>query len=593
VRVRIDRESRGERETTRSGFPIEQLVDLGHRVESLFNTPCDIEWAWDGRQVWILQARPITTADSTERAAILREEIEHARKLAAPDVTVWVRQNLADVLPNPTPMTWALVQRMLSGDGGLGRMYRDFGCTPDPALGTIGIYDLIAGRPYLNLSREPRMQYGKLPLGHSFARLKAEPRAALEARASLLQDEVGIGTVPRLPAILWKLRRMNRRIVEHARTFADRFEKEIAPAFLRDCEAEALIDYSAQTTPDLLGRFERWSERVLGEFARHSLKPAALADRALDDWRRAGGAEFANRFAASFLAESPLDPRTDLAAALRSLATGKTDRAEFIAKFGHRGPREMELNQPRYLESAPLPAHAKPQRPRGDAHGEGKFIATSKHVDQLRRFVALRESAKHAFMLGTFRLRRMLLELDSRFCLRGGIFFLTPEELPRLAGGDDLSATIAARRRRWAVLKSLPAPAVLFSDDLEAIGRLSPPTTTVRSIHGVAVSHGVAEGPAVVLTEPTTVESDEPYVLVCPSSDPAWTPLLLGACAVVMETGGVLSHGAIVAREFGLPAVGGVPAATSRFRSGERLHVDAGQGTVTVLDNPMQVEELN
>src|SRR5437879_5706363 len=96
----------------------------------------------------------------------LRDEIEHARRLAEPGGTVWVRESLDEALPHPTPMTWALVQRMLSGDGGLGGMYRDFGCTPDPALATIGVYDLIAGRPYLNLGRSPRMQYGGLPVGH-------------------------------------------------------------------------------------------------------------------------------------------------------------------------------------------------------------------------------------------------------------------------------------------------------------------------------------------------------------------------------------------------------------------------------------------
>src|SRR5205823_8040540 len=144
-----------------------------------------------------------------ERTAIIREEIEHARQLAEPAGAVWVRQSLAEGLLHPTPMTWGLVQRMLSGDGGLGRMYRDFGCTPDPSLAKVGVYDLIAGRPYLNLSREPRMQYGGLPFGHSFARLKSDPHAAIDARPGLLRESVGIGLVLRLPAMLWKLRRIN------------------------------------------------------------------------------------------------------------------------------------------------------------------------------------------------------------------------------------------------------------------------------------------------------------------------------------------------------------------------------------------------
>ena len=77
---------------------------------------------------------------------------------------------------------------------------------------------------------------------------------------------------------------------------------------------------------------------------------------------------------------------------------------------------------------------------------------------------------------------------------------------------------------------------------------------------------------------------DEPFVLVCPSTDPAWVPLFAKAKALVMETGGVLSHGAIVAREFGLPAVAGLPGITRQLRTGQRVRVDGGKGIVAVLD---------
>jgi phosphoenolpyruvate synthase/pyruvate phosphate dikinase len=78
----------------------------------------------------------------------------------------------------------------------------------------------------------------------------------------------------------------------------------------------------------------------------------------------------------------------------------------------------------------------------------------------------------------------------------------------------------------------------------------------------------------------------EPYILVCPSTDPAWVPLFVHARGLVMETGGVLSHGAIVAREFGLPAVAGLPNIHRHLRSGQRLRVDGANGTVTVIESP-------
>ncbi len=87
-----------------------------------------------------------------------------------------------------------------------------------------------------------------------------------------------------------------------------------------------------------------------------------------------------------------------------------------------------------------------------------------------------------------------------------------------------------------------------------------------------------------MLTDPDTeVPAADGYILVCPSTNPSWVPLFARARGLVMETGGVLSHGAIVAREFGLPAVAGLPDATRRFRTGQRLRIDGGSGTVSQL----------
>ncbi len=75
----------------------------------------------------------------------------------------------------------------------------------------------------------------------------------------------------------------------------------------------------------------------------------------------------------------------------------------------------------------------------------------------------------------------------------------------------------------------------------------------------------------------------EPHILVCASTDPAWVPLLVNARGLVMETGGVLSHGAIIARDFGLPAIGGVADAQRRLKTGQRLRLDGASGKITVL----------
>jgi pyruvate,water dikinase len=211
--------------------------------------------------------------------------------------------------------------------------------------------------------------------------------------------------------------------------------------------------------------------------------------------------------------------------------------------------------------------------------------ALSIDLQKLHAYLALRETAKHCLMRGYALIRRVLVELDRRYGLNGGIFFLLPDELPRMVHGENLSATIVQRRQRRQLALSLPVPQVLFSDDLEAIGR---PIAVegAATLQGVPLSAGVAEAPALVLHEPTAEIPAEPYILVCPSTDPAWVPLFVQAKGLVMETGGVLSHGAIVAREFGLPAVAGLPEVHRRLQTGQRLRIDGGSGTVTLLPAP-------
>ena len=105
-----------------------------------------------------------------------------------------------------------------------------------------------------------------------------------------------------------------------------------------------------------------------------------------------------------------------------------------------------------------------------------------------------------------------------------------------------------------------------------------------KGLHGDAVAAGVATGIARIVFDPRECgDLGTDYILVCPSTDPGWTPLFAGARGLVVERGGVLSHGAIVARDFGIPAVV-CPQATSRLKDGDRLQVDGNRGEVRVVE---------
>jgi pyruvate,water dikinase len=599
-----------QKQSCLSDAQLAELAELGRRVEAFYGDARDVEWAWAEGRFWLLQARPITAGGAAEREQVRREEIAAVRARAEPGGTVWSRFNLAEVLPEPTPMTWAIVQRFMSGGGGFGLMYRDLGFDPDPALDEDGVFDLVCGRPYCNLSREPRLLFRQLPYEHPFAWLKADPSRALYPVPVMNPRRAGwkfwLGMPLLFPVLFWKTVRAEFRRKHLARTLAQRLREETFPAFAAEAARAAVEDLGGLDTPTLLERLEYWVRRTLYDFARDSLKPTALAGMSLVKvqaaFRPAFGPERAAAAVAALTQGAGPDAEADLPAALRELAAGRRDRAAFLADFGHRGSQEMELAQPRWAEDpaaldrlVALAGGAAEETGLPDVAALWDQFATEagfhdvqkegleKELAALHTFLGLRETAKHYLMRGYALIRRILVELDRRYRLSGGIFYLVPEELPDLAAGKDLAGLIARRRRRRTLALSLEVPPVLFSDDLEAVGR-PVPAQSGDTWHGVPLSAGVAEAAALVLQEPEgAVVPAEPYILVCPSTDPAWVPLFVHARGLVMETGGVLSHGAIVAREFGLPAVAGLPDIHRRLKSGQRLRVDGSTGKVTVF----------
>jgi pyruvate,water dikinase len=612
-----------------TGVQVEELARLGLRVEAHFQGPCDIEWAWAEGQFWLLQARPIRRTVATERERVRREEIEALRRRADPAGTVWSRYNLAEILPAPTPMTWAIVRRFMSGLGGYGQMLRSLGYDPDPIIDTEGFIDLVCGRPYVNLSREPKLYFRDFPYGYRFAALKANPQKAIYPQPEILSEQRSGRFILRFPVIFYKMIRNHSRMKRQSRYYADHLRQTVFPQFRKEVEAEKCLDLTRLPALEVLTRLYHWIARTLKEFAQESLKPTVFAALSLEHLKqglgRTLGPDLAMSSVRSLMAGVHPDPEADLPAALRALTEGSLKADDFLHRFGHRGPQEMELAQPRWSEiperlplarqfDLPPDPERSPEAERQSARAEavqdtqsfwknlvgeaklssGQAKALEQEFHKAQTYLALRETGKHYLMMGYALIRRLLLELDRRARLEGNLFYLTPEELPRLVSGENLDSLIDERRQRRDLLLQLDVPAVLFSDDLDALGRPVSRILGAAEWKGTPLSAGVAEAFALVVEDPTQVlEAETGFVLVCPSTDPAWLPLFLRAKGLIMETGGMLSHGAIVAREFNLPAVAGIPNIHKQLRSGQRVRVDGNTGVVHVFDEDPTVTELH
>ncbi len=217
------------------------------------------------------------------------------------------------------------------------------------------------------------------------------------------------------------------------------------------------------------------------------------------------------------------------------------------------------------------------------------------HMQKLTR---CRENMKNEAVRLFAAYRRILLELGARLQQKGilaereDIFFLEMAEVEPVVQGRadfDVRQRIAQRRAEYDWNKAQTPPPVVAGRYDPQKHVASKTDTNIKVLKGIAVSPGVATGRARVITHPGDgqhVEAGE--ILVAPVTNPAWTPYFLPAAGVVMDMGGVLSHGAIIAREYGLPAVVNVGPASKIIQTGQTIHVDGDQGTVTILDDEIR-----
>jgi pyruvate,water dikinase len=162
------------------------------------------------------------------------------------------------------------------------------------------------------------------------------------------------------------------------------------------------------------------------------------------------------------------------------------------------------------------------------------------------------------------------------------VFFVTLPEAKAALTGADLRPIVRERRAGYEhELKRPHVPRILLSDGTEPAALEALDAAGNGALRGTPASSGTVSARARVILDPNDAHLEPGEILVAPSTDPGWTPLFLTAGGLVMEMGGAMSHGAVVAREYGIPAIVGVPDATERIASGEQIIVDGSAGEVS------------
>lgn len=299
----------------------------------------------------------------------------------------------------------------------------------------------------------------------------------------------------------------------------------------------------------------------------------------------------------------------------------------FLNKYGMRGLGEIDIGRPRWREN---PAQiiqtlqsylqitdelAAPdmvfQRGASEAEAAIQTLQTAAKktfaggikariiggaARRVRALGGLRESPKFYIIQMMGIMREQLLANGARLVQQGrltrqdDLFYLSLDELEAFAAGEerDWKVIIAGHRDNYArEMRRKQIPRLILSNGRTYYEGMRPGSHTdgdlKGSLQGSPVSPGVVEGIAHVVFDPHDANLAPGEILVCPATDPAWTPLFLAAGGLVMETGGMMTHGAIVAREYGIPAVVGVDRVTEQIQTGDRLRVDGSSGLVEKL----------
>jgi len=303
------------------------------------------------------------------------------------------------------------------------------------------------------------------------------------------------------------------------------------------------------------------------------------------------------------------------------VAQGKMSRAEYLEKYGHRGPHEAEPSMPRPAED---PGWLDKQMADYEknpvdvdallAHRRAEFEAAwqrlqarlPKQAQKLRRQIGqvgpaarLREAVRDEITRFLWVEREWALRAGELTGLGDDIFLLTIDEVLALLAGDGAAqGFIPARRETYARYRALPPYPMIIRGPFDPFhwvadpkrrydiydSTAAPAIPTSQTIRGFAGAAGCVEGRVRVLDGPEQGDQLEPgEILVAVTTNVGWTPLFPRAAAVVTDVGAPLSHAAIVARELGIPAVVGCGSATTLLRSGDRVRVDGGRGTVEIL----------
>lgn len=609
-----------------------ELARLGSQIEAHFGAPQDIEWALADGVFYITQSRPITSLYPLPQPRPEDDAVHVYASISHVEV-------MTDAMP---PLALSLLRTVLpvghsSGEieskyvvTAGGRLYGDISPLLRHPVGRRFIFrlfenaDPLTGQALAVLADRPSF----VSHGERFNPLRLLP-AALPILPQVLSS------------LLWK---NTKNVTEQALATIDTHLATVEARLDAACDLREKLAVAVAEMHRILVPVLTWAPDLAAGLAATVVLHALLSKRAdagdLVTLERGlvGNIETEMTLAVSDLADAARASKELLAYLSQTHLEVKTRLAHvtdfpggdaflqawnrFMALYGARGPAEIDLSRPRWSED---PASllqmvlnaTKASEPGAHRAHYGRLIAeaemtaetvigkakkgwwgwlrsplTRRLISVSRNLMPLRGHHKFLAVRLLASIKPILLQAGKSLEGKGrletarDIWFLTlPEILEALDKPEqNLKTMVRERRSEFEHNQSLTPPRVITSDGEIPFVKLDGGEAPEGALIGNPVSAGVVEGAARVILDPGVEALNPGEILVAPFTDPGWTPLFVNAAGLVMEVGGLMTHGSVVAREYGIPAVVGVIGATKKIKTGQRIRVHGGAGYVELLD---------
>jgi phosphoenolpyruvate synthase/pyruvate phosphate dikinase len=587
-----------------------RLAQLGRRIEAHFGRPQDIEWCLVDDDFQIVQSRPITTLFPIPAAGDRENHVY---------VSVGHQQMMTDPMKPLGLSFWQMTTPRPMAEAG-GRLFVDVTQILASPTGRAGLLELVGkSDPLIGDALQTILDRGdfipslpddgpaRTPPGGGAASIETDPAIVTEligrsqASIATLKRDIRMKSGPSLLDFILADIQELRRIL---------FNPQSHQVVMAGIEATWWLNEQLQAW---LG--EKSAADTLTQSVPHNVtSEMGLALLDVADVIRSHPDVVA--FLQHVEDESFLDE-------LLRLAGGREARAAIEAwldKYGMRCVGEIDITRPRWSERPTMlvpimlghirnfePGAAKRRFEQGRQEawkkeqellerlrvlpdGERKAEEAKRMIDRVRTFIGYREYPKYGMVSRYFVYKRALLEEAERLVQahvlreKEDIFYLTFQELHDVVRTNQVDDQLIRQRKdAFRSYHALTPPRVLTSDGEVVAGSYRHEDFPAGALVGLPVSAGTIEGRARVVRDIAEADLEAGDILVTTYTDPSWTPLFVAIKGLVTEVGGLMTHGAVIAREYGLPAVVGVEHATRLIREGQRIRVHGTDGYVEIL----------